>query len=319
MSAQPLVSVVMPVYNHERYVQDAIRSVMNQTYQNIQLIVIDDGSKDSSWQKVQEMRAECEKRFMYFYATTKENEGIAVTFNKMLEQVRGDYCYLLASDDLVVPHAIERLVKELQSGDCILAVGNKCFVDAEGNRVGCDENFSPVPLSEAKYKTFCDFYIDITGEDLYHSDNFGSYKTLLVRNYIPNGSLYKSSAVKRLYFTKEAPLEDWFLHLQLSKMGKYKFIDDILFLYRLHGNNAIGNKKRLMEISQKTLDYERRLYENSQQFMDVFQRVFIDKYYLNLGFLKVYKKKYLTEKDYCLSIFHKEFIFHKKFTKLKSS
>ena len=83
MSNNPLVTVIIPVYNHENFVQIAIKSIINQTYQNIQLIVIDDGSKDSSYQKVLELKKECEKRFPKTYFETKENEGskIFTAFN----------------------------------------------------------------------------------------------------------------------------------------------------------------------------------------------------------------------------------------------
>lgn len=56
-----LVSVIMPAYNHQNYVQEAIESIINQTYKNIKLIVIDDGSINDAWQKIQEMQEHCKK------------------------------------------------------------------------------------------------------------------------------------------------------------------------------------------------------------------------------------------------------------------
>lgn len=68
-----LVSVLIPAYNHEKYVQGAIKSIINQTYQNIELIIVDDGSKGSTWQKIQELKEECEKRFVRVHFETKQN------------------------------------------------------------------------------------------------------------------------------------------------------------------------------------------------------------------------------------------------------
>ena len=55
MFFKPLVSVIIPAYNHENYIQEAIKSIIAQTYKNIELIILDDGSKDSTWQKIQEL------------------------------------------------------------------------------------------------------------------------------------------------------------------------------------------------------------------------------------------------------------------------
>ena len=63
MSINPLVSVIIPAYNHEKYIKKAIESIINQTYENIELIIVDDGSDDFTWNKIQEMKPLCEKRF----------------------------------------------------------------------------------------------------------------------------------------------------------------------------------------------------------------------------------------------------------------
>ena len=78
-----LVSVLIPAYNHEQYVQLTIRSIIEQTYQNIELIVIDDGSKDSTWEKISELKSECEKRFRRVDFSTQENSGTCKTLNRL--------------------------------------------------------------------------------------------------------------------------------------------------------------------------------------------------------------------------------------------
>ncbi len=92
--SNPLVSVIIPAYNHENYVQECINSIIEQTYKNIELIIVDDGSKDSTWNKIQEMKAVCEKRFVRVHFETKENEGTCKTLNKLLSLAKGEFIYL---------------------------------------------------------------------------------------------------------------------------------------------------------------------------------------------------------------------------------
>jgi len=308
----PLISVIMAAYNHEQFVQDAIRSIINQTYQNLELIIIDDGSIDSTWKKIQEMKEECEKRFVRIDFSTQENLGTSITGNKLATKVQGKYSYSIASDDVAYPEAIETLYKATIDKNYILVVGNENFIDAEGKPVGVNEQFNPCSLELAKYKTFCDFYNGETKENYYATDNFGSYKSFLKRNYIPNGYLILATALKNFIQTKEAPLEDWFMHLQLSKKGKYKFVDKILFSYRLHGNNTISNKKAMYEMSKKTIEYEEKLSQTSPELQYLFIQNTIDKIYLSLGCIQIYKRKVFDRKIYCLSVLGHEFVLKEK-------
>lgn len=76
---QPLVSVVIPCYNHEQFVQEAIQSVIDQDYTNIELLIIDDGSKDSSAEKIEKLIAVCKQRFNRFEFKSRANKGISAT------------------------------------------------------------------------------------------------------------------------------------------------------------------------------------------------------------------------------------------------
>lgn len=304
----PLISVIIPAYNHEQFVQETIRSIIAQTYQNLELIIIDDGSTDSTWAKIQEMRKECENRFVRIDFSTQENCGSCITGNKIKEKARGKYTYSIASDDVAYPNAIENLYEATINDNCVLVVGNEDFIDADGNKIGVDEHFNPQPLKQAKYKTFCDYYDGETTENYYKSENFGSYKSFLKRNYVPNGYLVLASSLKSFSYTPNAPLEDWFMHMQLSKMGKYKFVNKILFSYRLHGHNTIANKEHLGKMSQKTIDYEEKVCENNPKWRHLFRISTISKYYINLGFIQIYKRKFFGNKLYYLYMFGKEFI-----------
>ncbi len=91
----PLVSVIIPCYNHEKYIQDSIQSIIEQTYSNIELIVIDDGSKDKSVEKIQDMLPACKQRFEHVYFTTRPNKGLCATLNEALIYVMENMSVLL--------------------------------------------------------------------------------------------------------------------------------------------------------------------------------------------------------------------------------
>lgn len=257
-----LVSVIIPSYNHENYVKDTIESIIAQTYKNIELIVIDDGSKDSTWQKIQEMRDKCEERFIKVHFETKENEGTCKTLNKLLSLAQGEFIYLIASDDLAKPQAIENEINFLISNpDYALVVGDNEIIDGEGKACYWDKTRNNVyDIKKAKYKTFCDFLKQNRKDIDFNSKQFGNYQSLYVGNYIPNGYLIRKSIFEKIgYFTPEAPLEDYWLMLQISKYSKMKYLDEVLFYYRWHNANTIKNVEKIRLFTDKTSELEEKI------------------------------------------------------------
>lgn len=258
----PLVSVLIPAYNHENYIQETIESIINQTYPNIELIILDDGSKDKTWEKITELKPKCENRFVKIHFETKQNEGTCITLNKLLKLSSGEFVYIIASDDLAKPQAIEKEVKFLQDNpDYALAVGDNEYVDSMGKQIFRTQKAFTSNIKNAKYKTVKEFLSSKLKID-FLSDDFGSYKTLYKENYIPNGYLIRKNIFETIgNFTKNAPLEDFWLMLQISKYKKMKYIDEILFSYRIHDTNTIGNSTRMRELTTKTRNYEQKLLE----------------------------------------------------------
>lgn len=91
---QPLVTVIIPSYNHERYISQSIESVVFQSYKNIEIIVIDDGSKDQSVTLINGLADK-----YGFIVIARENRGVAKTLNEGIGLARGKYMSFLASDD----------------------------------------------------------------------------------------------------------------------------------------------------------------------------------------------------------------------------
>ena len=230
-----LVSVIIPAYNHEQYIQESIKSVINQTYQNIELVVIDDGSKDSTWQKICEMKPESKERFTQIHFETKKNEGVSKTLQKLLSLATGDYLYYFSSDDIMKPEAIETLINFLESNPkYVLAVGNDDLTDTEGKTCYWDKKRNIVyDKQKALYYTFADF-LQKDCHFKFTSKKFGTYGSFYCQNYIPNGFLVRTSALKKIkpdsiliLGTSDGMVEKIAENLELEKPEKTIYINEV--------------------------------------------------------------------------------------------
>ena len=259
-----LVSVLIPAYNHEKYVQDTIKSIINQTYQNIELIIVDDGSKDSTWQRIQEMKTECEKRFVRVHFETKVNEGTCKTFNRLIDLANGAYVYLIASDDIAKPDAIQCEIEFLlQNSEYGFVVGNNEIIDSNNNVCYWDEKQNIVYESDKAFvKTFGEWLQNVRKDVNFLTDDFGTYSSLYQGNYIPNGYLIRKKIFDNIRFTPKAPLEDYYLMLQVAKRYKMKYLNKILFSYRWHDSNTIKQTQKIQEYTFQTMKYEEEILNN---------------------------------------------------------
>ena len=168
----------------------------------------------------------CKERFCNISFETQENQGTCATLNKLLSKAQGEFIYLIASDDIAKPEAIEVELNFLENNpDYGLAVGNSEIIDSTSKVCYWDKKrnieYSKI---KAKYKTFVD-YAKATNK-YFNNEKFGTYNTLYMGNYIPNGYLIRKNVLDKIpKFTPEAPLEDWFMMLQLSKYTKFRYIN----------------------------------------------------------------------------------------------
>ncbi len=295
-----LISILIPAYNHEKYIQDSIRSVLNQTYEPIELIIIDDGSTDNTWDKICELEEECRQKLANVIFKTRKNKGICDTLNELIITSSGKYISLLASDDKYKPEAIETLYEFLsQNLDYALAVGDNELINENGNRIFWDKNGKYTNLPDS-FKTFAEFYQNKVNLD-FSSSKFGTYEEFYKYNYVPNGYLIRRNIFKKTgYYTKKAPLDDWYILLQISKYSKMKFINKILLEYRQHTTNTMINTHKIEEMTLKTRNYENEIIktiDKNQLLPDVktyIEKLLCDNYektVINLPPLITIKKK----------------------------
>jgi glycosyltransferase involved in cell wall biosynthesis len=220
----PLVSVIMPSYNHQRFVQEAIQSVLNQTFGDIELIVIDDASKDNSADIIKSAAKKDDRIRAVFHT---ENKGIARTMNEGVEKAEGKFLAFLDSDDLWTGNKLEREIEVLARDESLMVWSEGLVVDVSGHSAGI--TFSRMHHASRRQK---DGYL---------------FEELLKGNYISTQSLVlKTKYVKEIGFDEELVyLNDYRMLLELSKIHRFCFIDEPLFKYRLHdGNTIFSNRDR---------------------------------------------------------------------------
>lgn len=126
----PLVSVIVPVYNVQEYIERCLLSILKQTYKNFEVIVINDGSTDCSLDIVERIAREDERIFIY----NKKNGGQATARNMGLRYMKGDYLIMVDSDDYIQEHLIETCLKTVRETKCDLVLFDRYNINEKGEK-----------------------------------------------------------------------------------------------------------------------------------------------------------------------------------------
>ncbi|MDO3658222.1 glycosyltransferase [Acinetobacter genomosp. 15BJ] len=233
MSGLPLVSVIIPCYNHENYVQDTIKSVINQSYSNIELIIIDDGSKDGSVEKINELLQECQKRFTRFEFIARKNKGLCATLNQAISWSKGKYFSAIASDDIMLPAKTTTQVEFLENNNKVVALFGSANYINENNEI---KNVNK--LKEQEY----------------------SFDKILLNEcaFFAPTQMMRLDVIKEIGgYNEEILVEDWYMWLKMAEKGAVYCISDTLANYRIHTNNTTKNSKFIYDNNMKTLSFYR--------------------------------------------------------------
>lgn len=217
LNEQPLVSVVIPCYNHENFVQDCIQSVIEQTYENIELMIIDDGSKDGSVEKIKEMIPACQERFTRFEFRYRPNKGLSATLNEAIEWSEGTYFSALASDDQMLKDKTQFQVDYLNTNNDVIAVlGGVNWID-ENN------------IIIAKYSNRLEVY------------DFNKIFLLRHKLNVCTQIVRLSALIEVGGYRNGYVIEDWYMWLKLVRYGNIVNLPNIFTNYRKHENNSIND------------------------------------------------------------------------------
>lgn len=179
METTPLVSIIIPVYNVEEYLRECVDSVINQTYKNLEIILVDDGSTDSSGRICDEYAA-TDNRISVIH---QKNGGLSVARNTGIETSNGDYIYFLDSDDYIDPNTIESILEiEVTENSEIVFFDAVSFADTNDFKVTQNYIRKNTYKTDSGYNVFC----EMTKRKEFHS---AVYLMFYTKEFIINNSL----------------------------------------------------------------------------------------------------------------------------------
>jgi len=216
----PLVSIVALCYNHEKFVQECLTSILNQSYPNIELIIIDDHSGDESVPVIKKWIDE--HNYSCRFIEHQTNLGLAATLNEALSLIRGDYYHPLSCDDVIMPEkTLVQVETFLQSKTNYAVVYSDIFTINESS--------------------------EIISDSVFHSRGWTSpemipsgyiFRELSKECIIPAPSAMIDSTIGKDYrYNESLEMEDWDLWLRISKEHPIKGIPDRLVKYRIHSQS----------------------------------------------------------------------------------
>ncbi|WP_368564644.1 glycosyltransferase family 2 protein [Pseudoxanthomonas sp. UTMC 1351] len=218
----PLVSVLIPAFNHERFIVRCLDSVLEDPYPSKEIIVIDDGSTDETATRIGEWVA-AHKPVLPVTYRRRENRGIAATLNELVSLARGGLLRLGASDDYLLPGGLEAQVRYLSAHPHKAAViGDAIVVDRDGRTL---------------YESSMSHLYGVD-KRLYLSD--ASIRQAVISHWAVSGAvtLARREALAAAGWSEDLHIEDWDFFLRLAARDALGFIDLRVCAYRLHGGNV---------------------------------------------------------------------------------
>ncbi len=215
-----LISIVMPAYNCEKYIENSIKSVINQTYSNWELIIIDDGSKDKTLEIIKNFQIKDSRIKSY---PNEKNIGVSATRNRGIDLALGEWIAFLDSDDLWEPSKLEKQFELIKSKEAEFTFTGSSYINENG------ENF----------------------KGIFEVPQEVTYKILRNQNVISCSSvLIKKKFFRDIKMEKDDIHEDYAVWLKVLKLGIIAYgVNEPLLIYRISRNSKSGNKFKTIKMT----------------------------------------------------------------------
>lgn len=221
-----LISIIMAAYNAEKTIEQAINSVLSQTYTNFELLVVNDCSTDRTAELVKSIAA---KDSRVRLISNVKNNGVSYTRKHGLEEAKGSWIAILDSDDAWAPEKLEKQIDFQRRTNADLLFTGSAFMDSEGHPID-----------------WC-----------LHAPKEVTYRQLLKQNVLSNSSaLVRKELYAKYYAIGDGMHEDFAIWLSILKEGKKAYgVDEPLLIYRIAKSSKSGNKVKAARMNWNTYRY----------------------------------------------------------------
>lgn len=245
-----LISIVIPIYNAEKYLEECLNSIKNQTYKNIEVIMVNDGSKDDS-ETICKRFSEDDARFRYF---TKANGGVSSARNLGLDNVKGDYITFIDADDWIDEKHLELLITTVKKNHSDIVISSY-------------KKFNNIDVFYLRAYTIQEKYL-LNFERMNRDDFLTIFPKLMRANVCFNNAvskLFRKDLVKNLRFDtsiKYGEDLDFYFRLYLN-VDSISYADEPTYVYRMHGDSTTSNFNQ--EHAEQELSIFKQMYEKIQE------------------------------------------------------
>jgi glycosyltransferase involved in cell wall biosynthesis len=271
-SIKNLITVIIANYNNAKFIEMAIESVVNQTYKNIQLIIVDDGSTDES-QKILQKFIELNNNLQVELILLKRNMGSGLAKAQGLELVKGEFCCFLDSDDYLAENALDKAKEAFsKEKEISLVYTNAFMIDSNGTNMGL-LNYS------------------IKGKSLLNDGYCFHLALWSMKHY----SLLKEKFCPNFFIAYDIDL-----YMKLEEVGNLFFVDEPLYYYKVHDSNiSIGFDKLGYSLVERTVaryEAQKRRNEIDLKILGAELQAVFEKFNKRQGkhTMKIYLKKYIN-------------------------
>ncbi|MEC0183423.1 glycosyltransferase family 2 protein [Paenibacillus peoriae] len=240
----PLVSVIVPSYNYEKYIEAALKSIYEQTYDQLELVVIDDNSKDNSCHIINELISseiylERFKNRLKFLSHD-QNQGAHNSINEGIRASQGKYVTILNADDLFEPNRITQLVKHLSASNSDFVFSRIKVIDGEGNDIS---TVSDQAINFINTQNSIEKFPSIGWSLIPHNTAISTGNMLFSREIFD-----KLNGFRNLKYC-----HDWDFALRCLLLSEPLFVESTYYYYRLHGSNTFLTLNDVVDKEVKTV------------------------------------------------------------------